>query len=97
MFGTNPPKDQSAQPTTPLPATIATPIPSPMTVVTTSLPTPTPGPFPNVMKIKEPYLFGSNKSISEATVYRSWINDLYQMFDPKETIYTTKKPGVGKK
>ncbi len=97
MFGTNPPKDQSAQLTTPLPATIAAPIPSPMTVVTTSLPTPTPGPFPNALKIKEPYLFGSNKSISEATVYRSWINDLYQMFDPKETIYTTKKPGVGKK
>ena len=97
VFGPGSQKDQGAQPTTPLPTTIATPIPTPMTVVTTSPPTPTPGPFPNALTIKEPYSFGSGKSISEATVYRFWINDTYQLFDPKETIYTTKKPGAGKK
>jgi len=97
VFGPGSQKDQGAQPTTPLPTTTAAPISTPMTVATTSPPTPTPGPFPNALKIKEQYSFGSNKSISGATVYRFWINDTYQLFDPKETIYTTKKPGAGKK
>jgi hypothetical protein len=60
-------------------------------------PTPTPGPFPNALTIKESYLFGSNKTISEAMVYRYWINDTYQLFDPKETVYIIKKPSAGKK
>jgi hypothetical protein len=97
VFGSGSQKDQGTPPATSLQTTIATTVPMPTTVVTTPPATPTPGPFPNALNIKEPYPYGSNKSISEATLYRFWINDTYQLFDPKETIYATKKPGIGKK
>jgi len=97
VFGPGSQKDQGTQTTTQLTTTIAAPVSTQMTVVTTPPPTPIPGPFPNALKIKEPYPYGSNKSISEATLYRFWINDTYQLFDLKETIYTTKKAGAGTK
>ena len=89
------PNEQTTQPAS-LSTTIAAPVTTPTTVPTTTLPTPTPEPYPTALKIKQVFNFSSGKTASEGTVYRFWINDTYQLFDPRETRYVTKYPPPGK-
>jgi hypothetical protein len=88
--------DQQTSQTVP-PTTIAAPITTPTTLLTTTPPTPTPEPYPTALKLKQVFNFSSGKTASEATVYRFWINDTYQLFDPRETRYVTKHPSAGNK
>ncbi|WAC04398.1 MAG: hypothetical protein OS112_07965 [Methanoregula sp.] len=88
--------DQQTVQTVP-PTTIAVTVTTPMTVLATTPPTPTPEPYPTALKLKQGYNFSSGKTASEATVYRFWINDTYQLFDPRETRYVTKYPSAGNK
>ena len=90
------PNEQTPQPAS-LSTTIAAPVTTPTTVPTTILPTPTPEPYPTALKIKQVFNFSSGKTASEGTVYRYWINDTYQLFDPRETRYVTKYPSPGNK
>jgi len=85
--------DQQATQTVP-PTTITATITTPTTVLTTTPPTPTPDPYPTALKLKQPFNFSSGKTASEATVYRFWINDTYQLFNPRETRYATKHPAL---
>ncbi len=95
----SPAKSQNEQ--TPQPAslstTIAAPVTTPATILTTTVPTPTPEPYPTALKLKQVFSFSSGKTASEGTVYRYWINDTYQLFDPRETRYVTKYPSPGNK
>jgi hypothetical protein len=77
--------------------TVAVPITTPTTVATTTPPTPTPEPYPDALKLKQVFSFSSGKTASEGTVYRYWMNDTYQLFDPRETRYVTKYPSPGNK
>jgi len=77
--------------------TIAPVVPTVITIETTVTPQPTQDPFPNALKLKQTFNFSSGKSASEGTVYRYWMNDTYQLFDPRETRYVTKYPASGNK
>jgi len=90
------PNEQTPQPAS-LPTTIAAPVTTPTTVLTPTLPTQTPEPYPTALKLKQVFNFSSGKTASEGTVYRFWINDTYQLFDPRETRYVTKYPSPGNK
>lgn len=54
-----------------------------------------PDPYPAALHLKQIFNFSSGKTASEGTVYRYWLNDTYQLFDPRETRYVTKHPAVG--
>jgi len=92
----NSPNEQTPQPAS-LSTTIAAPVTTPATELTTPLPTPTLEPYPTALKLKQVFYFSSGKTASEGTVYRYWINDTYQLFDPRETRYATKYPSPGNK
>ena len=77
--------------------TVVTPATTPTMVATTALPTPTQEPFLKALKVKQVFNFSSEKSPSEATVYRYWINITYRLFAPRETNYVTKYPASGNK
>lgn len=89
------PDQQTTQ--TVLTTTIVATVTTPTTVPTPAPPTPTIEPYPTALKLKQPFNFSSGKTASEATVYRFWINDTYQLFDPRETRYATKHPAPGNK
>ena len=56
------------------------------------------GPSPVVLNFTEDYYFGnSTKWKSVATVYRIWINDSYQWFNPDDNRYYYKTASSGKK
>lgn len=57
-----------------------------------------PGSSPAVLTLKEKYPFGNDTTWkSEATVYRTWINDTYRWFSPDDNQYYTKVAPFGKK
>ena len=85
--------------TTPPPKTtmVITTLP-PTMIPTTTLPTPTPEPFPNALPLKAVALFGNGtKWPTDITVYRVWINDTYQRWNPDENRYYTQVAPAGKK
>ncbi|OPX62747.1 MULTISPECIES: zinc-ribbon domain-containing protein [unclassified Methanoregula] len=67
------------------------------TQATTVPPTMKPDPFPNAMKLKERFAFGTGSVASEATVYRFWINDTYEWHNDKDNRYYVEKPRTGNK
>jgi hypothetical protein len=74
-------------------ATLSLP-PSP---VTTIVPTQKPDPFPDALRVKDRFNFGSGNVASEATVYRFWINDTYEWHNDKDNRYYVEKPRAGNK
>jgi hypothetical protein len=69
----------------------------PPSLATTSVPAQKPDPFPEALRLKERFTFGSGKVTSEATVYRYWINDTYEWHNDKDNRYYVEKPGTGNK
>ncbi len=67
------------------------------TIVTPAAPTPEPDMYPNALPLKGVFNFSSGKTVSQGTVYRYWLNNTYQLFDPRETRYVTKYPAPGNK
>ena len=77
-------------PTTGLAATMtATLVPA------TSLPAASPDPYPQALRLKELFSFGTGRVASEGTVYRYWINDTYQWHNDLDNHYYTEKPQPG--
>jgi hypothetical protein len=72
-------------------------------MVTPALPVTTPAPttpanlYPDALKLKQPFTFGSGDVISECTVYRYWINDTYQWHNNFDNHYYTQKARDGYK
>jgi len=64
---------------------------------TTATPTMKPDPFPDAMKLKDRFSFGTGSVVSEATVYRFWINDTYEWHNDKDNRYYVEKPRAGNK
>jgi hypothetical protein len=92
------PKAEATTVATPVPVTTPpTPEPTVTTVVTTAVPTTEPDLYPNALKLQEGFNYSSGNTASVGTVYRYWINDTYQLFDPKETRYVTSYPAPGNK
>lgn len=86
----------ATQAATPPPATTpVTTVPAVTTPVTTAVPTTVPEPYPNALRLKEIFNYSSGKTASEGTVYRYWLNDTYQLYDPDETRYITQHPSPG--
>lgn len=96
-FQTKSQNDQAPLAAPPTVTTVAAPVTTPTTIETTATPAPTQESFPNAFKLKQVFQFGENKTRSEGTVYRYWINDTFQLFDPRETVYVTKTPSAGNK
>ena len=69
----------------------------PPSSATTSVPTQKPDPFPDALRLKERFTFGSGNVASEATVYKYWINDTYEWHNDKDNRYYVEKPGTGNK
>jgi hypothetical protein len=65
------------------------------TSVTTSMPTQKPGLFPNALRLKERFPFGTGNVASEATVYKYWINDTYQWHNDMDNHYYIQTPKTG--
>lgn len=65
--------------------------------VTTTVPTQKPDPFPNALRLKDRFNFGSGNIASEATVYKIWINDTYEWHNDKDNRYYVEKPRAGNK
>lgn len=84
------------------PTTVETPLPA-TTVATTTLPVMTtaeettvaPDLYPGALKLKEAFNYSSGTTASQGTVYRYWLNDTYQLYNPSETRYSTKYPSLG--
>lgn len=81
---------------TPSPTAVVTTT-TPVTTVPSTAPTPTPDPFPNALKLKDGFPFGTGKVASEATVYRVWMNDSYQWHNDMDNRYYFEKPKSGYK
>jgi hypothetical protein len=69
----------------------------PQSPVTTSVPTQKPDPFPDALRLKERFNFGSGNIASEATVYKFWINDTYEWHNDMDNRYYVEKPRAGNK
>jgi len=80
---------------------VTTTIPvTPVTTVTTevtTIPTPVPDLFPNALKLKDSFTFGSGEYVSEGTVYRVWMNDTYQWHNDMDNKYYPQVPKGDKK
>ena len=77
---------------------VTTTIPvTPVTTVVTTIPTPVPDPFPDALKIKDSFTFGSGEYVSEGTVYRVWMNDTYQWHNDMDNKYYPQVPKGDKK
>lgn len=69
----------------------------PPSSATAGVPTQKPDPFPDALRLKERFTFGSGNVASEATVYKYWINDTYEWHNDKDNRYYVEKPGTGNK
>jgi hypothetical protein len=69
----------------------------PSSSATTSVPIQKPDPFPDALRLKERFTFGSGNVASEATVYKYWINDTYMWHNDRDNRYYVERPGTGKK
>ena len=76
--------------------TVVTTAPA-LTPATTATPTPRPDPFPDAMKLKDRFSFGTGSVVSDAAVYRFWINDTYEWHNDKDNRYYVEKPRAGNK
>jgi len=59
--------------------------------------TPVPDPFPDALRVKDTFPFGSGEVASEGTVYRVWMNGTYQWHNDLDNRYYTQVPGTGNK
>jgi len=85
-------------PVTPAQTSITTATASlPLSPVATTVPTQKPDPFPDALRLKERFNFGSGNIASEATVYRFWINDTYEWHNDMDNRYYVEKPRAGNK
>jgi hypothetical protein len=86
--------DGRVKPAVPVNPIVTTPLPS-----VSSLPalTHTPDPFPDALRLKQLFPFGSGAVASEATVYRYWTNDTYEWHNDKDNRYYVELPGTGNK
>lgn len=85
-------QSRTSGPVTPS-ATTAAPVAT--AVATTG--TPVPDPFPNALRVKDGFPFGSGVVASEGTVYRVWINDTYQWHNDLDNHYYTQESRGGNK
>jgi hypothetical protein len=91
---TSPPTAPTTMPVTPSPP-LTTPL---VTVQVTIVEPPQPAPTLNALPLRGISVYGNQTSwATEATVYRVWINDTYQVFDPRETRYVTQAAPEGTK
>lgn len=69
----------------------------PSSPAATTVPTQKPDPFPDALRLKDRFNFGSGSIASEAAVYRFWINDTYEWHNDMDNRYYVEKPRAGNK